>query len=1034
MASAVTYLHSLKIRTSLLMLVLLFASVWGVSFFTGELLRKDMQTVLSEQQFSAASVLADQIGRDVELRRQAIEDVAAIAGPDLLTGPAAIQAQIAQQIVLRSLFNGGAVVTDAQGTVIAEFPQSPGRAGKNVTIYDSVNDVLKNGETRIAPPILEPSLNRPIVAIAAPIRDADSQIIGALAGVIDLGLPNFLDQIAESCHTQTGGCLLVSSKERVVIAASDKRRILEKLPAFGEEQDIKRSLDGLDGSAVVTNPQGTANLTSVKHLPSAGWMVVVVQPASEAFAPIRAMQTRLLFSALALTLIVAGLGWGLRKQKLGPFLDAAKALADLEGSGQPLRPLPIVRNDAVGRVIHSVNRLIATVGEREAALKQSEARYRLLTEDVADVVWQMDCDYRITYISPADERMRGFQADEVVGRKLFEMLNEEDISVAKDVVLRRMAAEQNGVKTGTMSYTIQLPHKDGHRIWAEVTSSPERDEQGRICGYHGINRDITERKEAEKALQKRDRYQRALLDNFPFVVWLKDEDSRFLAVNKMLVELSGGTSWESLVGKTDFDQSPYDLAAHYRADDLEVMASGKSKTVEEYLCDNGRMIWAETYKSPVSIDGKLIGTVGFSRDITAQKQAEAELEAHRHHLEELVASRTEELARAKDAAEAANVAKSTFLANMSHEIRTPMNAVLGMANILRRGGVTPLQVDRLDKIDTAAKHLLGIINNILDISKIEAGKFFIEEAPISIETLVGNVRTIMTERAHAKGIDLQSEVSRFPTRLYGDATQLQQALINYANNAIKFTERGTIILRALLLDETEQSARVRFEVQDTGIGIAPDILPRLFDAFEQGDNTTTRKYGGTGLGLVITRRLAELMGGEAGVNSAPSGGSNFWFTVCLKKKAAPETSASGEKTVSSDLLIQQRHAGRRILIVDDDPMNLEVAQILLETSGLAVETAEDGLQAVRKAGQSAYALIIMDIQMPRLNGLEATRQIREFPKHRHTPILAMTANAFAEDKARCFGAGMDDFLTKPFEPQALFASLLKWLDARQIVS
>ncbi|MCX7165223.1 MAG: response regulator [Rhodocyclales bacterium] len=391
----------------------------------------------------------------------------------------------------------------------------------------------------------------------------------------------------------------------------------------------------------------------------------------------------------------------------------------------------------------------------------------------------------------------------------------------------------------------------------------------------------------------------------------------------------------------------------------------------------------------------------------------------------------EELIKARDLAEAANIAKSAFLANMSHEIRTPMNGILGMASILRREGVTPKQADRLDTIDRSAQHLLAIINNILDISKIEAGKFVLEEVPIALDSLLANVSSILSERARAKGLSLGVETEPLPPTLVGDPTRLQQALLNYATNALKFTEHGSVTLRIRRQSETEDSVLVRFEVQDTGIGITPEALSRLFSAFEQADNSMTRKYGGTGLGLAITRRLAELMGGDAGVDSTPGVGSTFWFTARLKKGSGTvltrtATNADGE------MLIRQGYGGSRILVVDDEPINREVARMLLEDTGLVIDTAEDGAEAIALAQKTAYAIILMDMQMPKVNGLEATRQIREMPGYRDTPIIAMTANAFAEDRARCFEAGMNDFLTKPFDPDTLFTTLLRSVSQRDV--
>ncbi len=417
---------------------------------------------------------------------------------------------------------------------------------------------------------------------------------------------------------------------------------------------------------------------------------------------------------------------------------------------------------------------------------------------------------------------------------------------------------------------------------------------------------------------------------------------------------------------------------------------------------------------------------GFFQDITVRMQDEAELARYRQHLEELVSSRTTELESARAAAEAANIAKSAFLANMSHEIRTPMNGILGMANLLRRDGVTPRQAERLEKIDNAAQHLLGVINDVLDFSKIEAGKVLLEQSPVVIADLLGHVFSILGDRIKAKGLRLLVQASNLPSNLLGDPTRLQQALLNYANNALKFTQSGDITLRITVEQEDGGSVLLRFEVQDTGVGIAPDALGRLFSAFEQADNSMTRKYGGTGLGLAITARLAQMMGGAVGVQSTPGLGSTFWFTARLKK-SRPVAAAPVAPALDAEATLRARFADCHILVVDDEPVNCEVAQQLLQDLGLQVQTAEDGEVALALAQKTAYGAILMDMQMPRLNGLEATRRIRQLPGYALTPIIAITANAFMEDKARCLEAGMSDFLGKPFEPEAFFETVLRAL-------
>ena len=739
---------------------------------------------------------------------------------------------------------------------------------------------------------------------------------------------------------------------------------------------------------------------------------------------------------LAQIVVSIGVIWLLFRRRVILPLRALQQGAHQLARGKLDQALPWTRDDEIGELAraldHMRTELAVSIAEREVnahRLRMSEENLAITLHSIGDAVIAADPFGRITRMNLAAEQMTGWPVDEARGLGLSQVFHVINARTRTRIANPVQEVIQRGTVIGLADNTLLIA-RDGREIRISDSAAPIRNAAGEIVGAVLVFSDITEKYRMEEALRASEAENKALISAIPDLIFTNDRGGRYLAAHAPGVDQLLAPP-EVFLGRRYDEILPPHVADLFQRSAAAAFATHKLQETEYAVEFRGQHRHYEARIIPASGD-RLISIV---RDITARKNAEEEIRSLNSDLEARVRQRTADLEVANRAldlarhqAESANIAKSTFLANMSHEIRTPLNGIVGMVNILRREGVTPGQAERLKTIDTSAGHLLGIINDILDISKIEAGKLALDNAPVNVCHLLDTVSAIVAERARAKGLRLDIECAEFPATLRGDPVRLQQALLNYAMNAVKFTETGYVILRARLLDKSESEVRVRFEVRDSGIGIAPDALPRLFHPFEQADNSTTRKYGGTGLGLTITRRLAELMGGEVGVDTLPGAGSVFWFTARLQIGRAEDESTSVAGGENAELQLVARHQGRRILIVDDEPVNLEIARFLLEQSGLRVDTAADGEDALRRVQETDYALILMDMQMPRLDGLVATRLIRATPGYATTPILAMTANAFTEDRRHCLEAGMNDFLTKPFNPDVLFAILLRWLD------
>ncbi len=802
--------------------------------------------------------------------------------------------------------------------------------------------------------------------------------------------------------------------------------------------------------------------------------------------------------------------------------DEANALIDIQ---------------VVGRDIHDRKAL-------ESDLASAAAELGDLYDHAPCGYFSLDANGRFLRINDTALAWLGCTRDEVIGR-----LGAVDFFTADGQAQFRRTFpifQAEGHIDGLM---FDLLGRDGTLRHVSVTATAITDAQGHFLRSRSVMYDVTELRQTQDQLRQLLREQEAMIDN-ELIAIVKLRDRRAVWANKGMSRIFGYEN-DELVGQPSRMLYPDDAtwAAFGEAAYRELRTGGSYRTQVSMVRKDGTVLWIDASGALLSVDtGESMWLLA---DITEINAAKVEVE------------------KARDRAEEATRAKSAFLANMSHEIRTPMNAIIGLTHLMRRDTRDALERERLEKVDDAAHHLLQVINDILDLSKIEAGKMTLEDIEFSLDTMLSGAFEMVNVRAREKGLELVLDTDHLPARLRGDPTRLSQALINLLVNAVKFTASGWVRLRCELLRETADDLEVRFEVQDTGEGIAPDRQALLFEAFEQADSSTTRRHGGTSLGLALTRHLAAMMGGEVGLVSALGQGSTFWFTARLARaaqagdhaapvpmgglrvllvddlpealqaladrlrslglivheegsgpaalqRAAAEIAAGRPydaliidwrmapldgietlrqlrnllgagappailvtafdeaamwqkarsvnynavlvKPITASMLhdalssllrpqlglidqappaadsaeneLRRRHAGQRVLLAEDNPVNQEIAHELLHSSGLVVEAADDGQRALELALSRHYDAILMDVQMPRMDGLAAARAIRERVGLR-VPIIAMTANAFGEDRAACLAAGMNDHVAKPVSPEVLYATLLRWLPLRE---
>ncbi len=638
------------------------------------------------------------------------------------------------------------------------------------------------------------------------------------------------------------------------------------------------------------------------------------------------------------------------------------------------------------------------------ALVEAEKRMRRRVELLHDVVFETDGSGRLVFLNDAWEALMGVSPADAAGDRLQDYL-ELPASVAS---------------SDAEDVPLRLERPDGQIRWVRLSLSPIQE-----GGAVGVLRDVTQEKLAQDELAKLS----IVASSTDNMVVITDAAGRIEWVNRAF-EARTGYSLPAIRGCIPgrLLQGP---GTDHRAVASIRASLRKGESVQQELLNYtraGEPYWVNVHITAIrNTAGEVERFISVQADTTERKRFTQALLEQKAALEENVQRRTAELAQAKEQAEAATSAKSAFIANVSHEIRTPLNAILGLTHLCLQTELTARQRDYLDKTVTSARHLMDLISDVLDFSKIEAGAVQVERTAVNFRSIYGNLRSMIGTLAEQKGLRFSAlKADAVPDEVEGDPHLLEQILINLCNNAVKFTRQGAVTVNCVVDAVLKDSLLLRFLVQDTGIGITAEQAPRLFEAFSQGDGATTRNYSGTGLGLAISKRLAQQMGGDIGFTSVPGSGSTFWFTVEVRRQgAASATAATDPRAAPAERPDTLR--GLRVLLAEDNPVNQQIAAELLESAGIEVTVVSNGLAALDAVSLSGpFDAVLMDVQMPEVDGLEAARRIRAQTRFAQLPIIAMTANASHEDRADCLAAGMNDFEAKPIEPSRLFATLNRW--------
>jgi PAS domain S-box-containing protein len=1144
---------SLKTKMSLVVSLLAAAGLSLVTLSASWYFEKLFKETISRQQFTLVSAMAEEIDSKLQTAQTELLTVANTITPDILSNPELAQGFLDNRPDTAAMFDSGVFLFSPQGKLLAVSTMELQLIGRNYAYRDYIKETVKTGKPHISEPFFSTQKNgQPIIMFTTPVFDARGDLIGIMAGSLDLMKENFLGKLA-TVNIGAKGYLYLYNTDRTLIVHPDRTRILKQDVPVGVNKLFDEAIRGFEGTGETVSSKGLYLLSTFKRLKTTNWILAANFPQDEAYAPIYRIKWYLLAMLIAMLLVSIVIAWGFMRYLTAPLVLFTRHVEQITGREDQLEPILVKARDEIGTLAQAFNRMVAEVNrQKKAVLEQKEFSTNLL-EFSAVPTFVLDSRHRVIVWNRACEELTGMKAAEMLGsddqwkpfypekrpvladlvlenspeslpsfyktytRSLLspEVLQAEGwypslrvkerflvfdaapirnsegtivaaIETLQDITERKRAEESLRIlslaieqtptavvitdREGIIEYVN--PHftqvtgyfaeeamgrkacvdghspesqqelwetilagnewhgeflnkrKNGELYWEASSISPVKNYADEITHFVSIKEDISGRKWAEEELKRSDEQIRLLLESTAEAIYGVNLLGRCTFANPSCARLLGFNHPDELLGR-----NMHALIHHTRPDGtsypIEECPMFKSIHEKEGVHVDGEFLWrtdgtgfpAEYWSYPQRSGDKVVGAVVTFFDITERKLAE------------------EQLNQAKTAAEAATKAKSEFLANMSHEIRTPMNAAMGMLYLLQQTPLADKQKNYLGKAQNAASSLLRVINDILDFSKIEAGKLEMESVPFRLGVVLNNLIDVASTAIKDKPVEfVVTTAPDVPDNLTGDPLRLGQVLLNLAGNAIKFTENGKIIVSVEIVATREDEVELRFFVQDTGIGMTPEQQAKLFTSFTQADTSTTRKYGGTGLGLTISMQLVELMGGTLTVASEEGKGSTFSFMARFGSPSYEELASlvvQPENRSDSFALYGETGSfvGVHVLLVEDNPINQEVAKEILEGHGVWVDIAGNGVEAVEKIANSGmtYDAVFMDVQMPVMDGLEATRLIRADRAFDSLPIIAMTASAMPSDRDLCFQAGMNDQVTKPINVPELFATLRKWV-------